>query len=255
MMARDHGGGAMSQVRDLMSWLQREASRCAEPGALLMAVCQRLVAAGVPVHGATLTIATLHPLIAGSTFAWHRDRGHALEAPRLHPMSGHASALPSRDRPGMGRWPARPRDRVQRRGPPKPGRDHRASGIRPCAAHLAAQGRRPAGGAARDSGGAADRLDPAHHLSGPPQQWPRVGGRGQARRRRDHQCRALVLRPARLHHAVRSPATGSADRLAERAFRAAGRTDQGVWRRGPEIHGRWPAGDLSDRDLGAERGL
>jgi class 3 adenylate cyclase len=85
----------MSQVRDLMSWLPREASRCAEPGALLTDLCQRLVAAGVPLRGATLTIATLHPLIAGATFAWHRDRGHALEAPRLHPMSGHAIALPS----------------------------------------------------------------------------------------------------------------------------------------------------------------
>ena len=96
--------GAMSQVRVLMSWLQHEASRCAEPGALLMGLCQRLVAAGVPVHGATLTIATLHPLVAGWAFAWHHDRASPLEAPRLHPMTGDAASPPSRAAPrGDGR--------------------------------------------------------------------------------------------------------------------------------------------------------
>jgi class 3 adenylate cyclase len=85
----------MSQARNvLISWLQREASRSAEPGALLMALCQRLVAAGVPLRAATLTIATLHPLVAGSTFAWQHDRAHPLEAPRLHRLPDDMAGSP-----------------------------------------------------------------------------------------------------------------------------------------------------------------
>jgi adenylate cyclase len=73
--------------RALIFWLQHEASRSADPGALLVDLCQRLVEADVPLRGAALTVSALHPLVAGSTFTWRRDRADALEMPRFHGMS------------------------------------------------------------------------------------------------------------------------------------------------------------------------
>jgi class 3 adenylate cyclase len=67
--------------------LQHEASRSTEPGALLVGLCQRLVEANLPLRAAALTISALHPLVAGSTFTWQRDRPEALEMPRFHGMT------------------------------------------------------------------------------------------------------------------------------------------------------------------------
>jgi adenylate cyclase len=76
----------------LISWLQHKASRCADPGGLLVALGQRLVDAGLPLRRASLTIRTLHPLVAGSTFTWQRDRSDSLEIPRFHGMAdGHGT--------------------------------------------------------------------------------------------------------------------------------------------------------------------
>jgi class 3 adenylate cyclase len=76
---------AMSRPRRaLIFWLQHEASRSADPGAVLVGLCQRLLEANLPLRGAALTISALHPLVAGSTFTWRRDRPDALEMPRFH---------------------------------------------------------------------------------------------------------------------------------------------------------------------------
>jgi len=83
----DGGERVMSEMRiDPYTWLEREASACLDPGALLVALCQQLIAVGIPLQGATLKTTTLNPLAAGSTFVWHRDRPGPLEAPRLHGM-------------------------------------------------------------------------------------------------------------------------------------------------------------------------
>jgi adenylate cyclase len=74
--------------RALVSWLQHEASSSADPGALLAALCQRLLEADLPLQGAALEIRALHPLVAGSTFTWRHDRPEALEMPRFHGMIG-----------------------------------------------------------------------------------------------------------------------------------------------------------------------
>ena len=74
--------------RALTFWLQHEASRSADPGALLVDFCQRLAEADVPLRSAALTVSALHPLITGSTFTWQRDRPDALEMPRFHGMPG-----------------------------------------------------------------------------------------------------------------------------------------------------------------------
>ena len=73
--------------RALSFWLQHEASRSADPGALLVDLCQRLVEADMPLRSAALTVSALHPLVTGSTFTWRRDRPDALEMPRFHGMT------------------------------------------------------------------------------------------------------------------------------------------------------------------------
>jgi class 3 adenylate cyclase len=87
--------------RALTTWLQREASRSADPGALLVGLCQRLVEAEVPLRSAALTIEALHPLVAGSTFTWHRDRPDALEMPRFHGMTDGFGLDPGADTPAL----------------------------------------------------------------------------------------------------------------------------------------------------------
>ena len=72
-----------------------------------------------------------------------------------------------------------------------------------------------------------------------------LAGDGQARRRRDHRGRDLVLRPARLHQPVRPVAARHRDRAAERLFRRGGRGGDRRRRRNPEVHRRRHAGDLS----------
>ena len=89
MMAPELLEEAMSRPqRVLSSWLQHEASRSADPGALLVDLCQRLAEADVPLRRAALTVSALHPLVTGSTFTWRRDRPDALEMPRFHGMPG-----------------------------------------------------------------------------------------------------------------------------------------------------------------------
>jgi adenylate cyclase len=83
--------------RRLIAWLQFEASAAGDPGALLATLGERLVDAQVPVTMAALHVATLHPLVAGSTFTWQRDRPDAVEMPRFHGMVGAAAGSPAVD--------------------------------------------------------------------------------------------------------------------------------------------------------------
>lgn len=77
----------MSQARRaLTTWLQEDARASADPGALLVALCRHLIAAEIPLRMAALTLSTLHPLVAGSTFTWRRDHPDTLEMPRFHGM-------------------------------------------------------------------------------------------------------------------------------------------------------------------------
>jgi adenylate cyclase len=93
--------GPMTEAKEaLLEWLQFEASAAADPAALLADLCARLLAAEVSLRSASLSIATLHPLVTGSTFEWRRDRAEALEMPRFHGMTGDpglgAAAPPDR---------------------------------------------------------------------------------------------------------------------------------------------------------------
>jgi adenylate cyclase len=85
----------MAPRKALTTWLQREAPASTDPGMLLAALCERLVAVDLPLSTAMLVISTLHPLIAGTTFTWQRDRSDSLEMPRFHGMLDGAAAAPS----------------------------------------------------------------------------------------------------------------------------------------------------------------
>jgi adenylate cyclase len=82
-----------------MEWLRLGASRAAGPADLLATLCQRLDEAGMRLTFAALEVATLHPLMASSTYEWRADRRQALEMPRFHqPLEAAAAAghVPSR---------------------------------------------------------------------------------------------------------------------------------------------------------------
>ena len=76
----------------LSGWLQFEASRTADPGELLAALCERLSQAGVGVGFAALEIAALHPLVTGSVFEWWREDPRSLEHLRFHGSFGGGAA-------------------------------------------------------------------------------------------------------------------------------------------------------------------
>jgi adenylate cyclase len=75
-----------------VGWLLREAAFAAGPAELLAGLTERLLAEGLPVARATLSVASLDPLLAGSDFQWRRETGRIVEAPRFH---GAAALIPA----------------------------------------------------------------------------------------------------------------------------------------------------------------
>ena len=231
--------------RALTFWLQHEASRSADPGALLAGLCQRLVEADLPLRAAALTISTLHPLVAGSTFTWQRDRAGCARDAALSRHARRASAGAA----GRRHATARSGDRVQRRRPPHAGAGDRSAG-------------RLRSRAAARSCGASPACWRRRSRSWSPGRPPRpcsttyLGRRSGTRvlagavQRGDGETIHAVLWYSDLRGFTALSESLPRDRViapAERPFRAARRADQGVRRRGAEVHGRRPAGDLSDR--------
>ena len=56
---------------------------------LLDDLVQRLTAAGVPLMRVNISLPTLHPVIGGHLFIWHRDRGAAIEEDWARNVAGH----------------------------------------------------------------------------------------------------------------------------------------------------------------------
>src|SRR5262245_23417697 len=75
-----------------IGWLLREGAFAPGPAALLAGLAERLVAEGLPLAEATLSVASLDPLLAGSDFQWRRETGRVVEAPRFH---GAAALMPA----------------------------------------------------------------------------------------------------------------------------------------------------------------
>jgi class 3 adenylate cyclase len=68
----------------VIDWLLRDAASSASPGAMLAELCGRLVADGLPLAGALLTIASLDPMVARNRLRWGRADGRVVNEIQLH---------------------------------------------------------------------------------------------------------------------------------------------------------------------------
>ena len=92
-----------------------------------------------------------------------------------------------------------------------------------------------------------NRAGPARHLRRPAHLGAHPAGPGQARRRRPHRCRLLVLRPAWLHAFVRDPGHSRPAAPAQRLLRILRCRRGGARRRDPAVHRRCDPDRLRDR--------
>src|SRR5262249_28799747 len=90
-------GPASLTLTPAIAWLLGEAAGAAGPSALLGGLAERLAAEGLPLARATLSVASLDPLLAGSEFEWRRADGRVLEAPRFHGVMAKAATGPAAD--------------------------------------------------------------------------------------------------------------------------------------------------------------
>jgi len=89
---------AILPLTPAISWLLREGAFAPGPAALLAGLAERLVAEGLPLAQATLSVASLDPLLAGSDFQWRRETGRVIEAPRFH---GAGALMPAEAAAGL----------------------------------------------------------------------------------------------------------------------------------------------------------
>ena len=93
--SRDAGAGAALPGTPAINWLLRESTSVSGPGALLGELCNRLVAEGVPIEGAILTLTSLDPVVARTRLRWNREGGRVLEEVLLHGMAAVGAAAES----------------------------------------------------------------------------------------------------------------------------------------------------------------
>jgi adenylate cyclase len=75
-------GDLPGEIRSLVDWLVDGARTVHQPQDLLAELCQRLVAAGLPLHRVALFVRTLHPNVMGRRFLWKPEVGVEItEAP------------------------------------------------------------------------------------------------------------------------------------------------------------------------------
>jgi adenylate cyclase len=66
---------AYSEAASIASWLAEHGGARIEPEALLSALCEQLLAAGLPLSRASFGVPTLHPQICGYQVIWQRGAG------------------------------------------------------------------------------------------------------------------------------------------------------------------------------------
>jgi adenylate cyclase len=75
-------GDLPGEIRSLVDWLIDGGRTVYQPQDLLAELCQRLVAAGLPLHRVALFVRTLHPNVMGRRFLWKPETGvEVTEAP------------------------------------------------------------------------------------------------------------------------------------------------------------------------------
>lgn len=75
---------ATLSMNDVVAWLRTEAVQAQDPADLLARLADQLLKTGMLLEAMTLEITTLHPLMAGTMFTWHRGSPITLETPRFH---------------------------------------------------------------------------------------------------------------------------------------------------------------------------
>ncbi len=69
-------------IRSVVDWLVDGARSARQPQDLLAELCQRLIAAGLPLHRVAVFVRTLHPNVMGRRFLWKPETGvEVTEAP------------------------------------------------------------------------------------------------------------------------------------------------------------------------------
>jgi adenylate cyclase len=68
----------------ISTWLTKHGGIRVDPQTLMLELCERLIAAGVPLSGASYGAPTLHPQVWGSQFIWRRDGGGVSEVRHRH---------------------------------------------------------------------------------------------------------------------------------------------------------------------------
>src|ERR1700756_72852 len=62
-------------VQSVVDWLVHGARNAPLSHEVLTELCQRLVAAGLPLYRVSVFVRTLHPEIVGRRFVWHPETG------------------------------------------------------------------------------------------------------------------------------------------------------------------------------------
>src|ERR1017187_7489328 len=68
-------------------WLLDEGAQCATPEILLGEVCNRLIAEGLPIAFALLSVASLDPIVAASRLRWRQSDGRVVAELQFHGVS------------------------------------------------------------------------------------------------------------------------------------------------------------------------
>ncbi len=79
----------------IASWLAEHGGVRVDPGTLMAELCDRLVAAGVPLSRASYGAPTLHPQVWGSQYIWRRDQKGVSEIRHRHGVERSSTYLDS----------------------------------------------------------------------------------------------------------------------------------------------------------------
>ena len=87
--------GAGSAGHPIAAWLAAHGGLRADPGTLLAGLCEKLVAAGVPLMRVSTGVPTLHPQVLGRQFIWRRGQDGVSATPHGHGVERSSDYLDS----------------------------------------------------------------------------------------------------------------------------------------------------------------
>ena len=92
-------------VHPIAAWLAAHGGLRADPGTLLAGLCEKLVAAGVPLMRVSTGVPPLHPQVVGRQFTWRRGQDGVPATPYGHGVerSSDGSVGQGRRSPGLTR--------------------------------------------------------------------------------------------------------------------------------------------------------